>query len=557
MQRDWSARIEKVPVQSRPYKAGEVPREEVVNISKSQQDSDFDSQTVEKEYPHLFKPLDSEITTPILVPMHSTWFNPQRIHDIERRTFKLEGEEEQNKYMEIRNKIFNIFQKNSDMHLTITLCRKNLIADISEIIRIHSFLEHWGLINYKIGVKRDMAGMLSKIKDQGVALNDINLGLGLGDVNIKLASNSSNDLDKTDLGDNSDKSELDKNNQIKNKNKNLDSDNNLLVVGESNLSPAGILPSLTKSPVDPLRDMSKTHHVQSSGPRITSIPSAVECTECHKSMNGLSGEDKIYFADKERIILCKSCFDLGRYPSNFSYTNFHLLEAGVIRQIWTPEEEMLLLEGIEGYKDNWKAVAAHVKTKTVEQCVLHFLKMGIQDPLIEMEAISFIESKVLFNYTLNPVMSTVAFLASVVHPGVASAAAKAAAEEIQRLAGEKQDQVEEAPWLNDRLNEIAAVALSACLSRAEEQKSLEEGKKERLLELLVESELKRIEHKIAEFTELSNTLKKERSDLEKMRETYRKAHFEARKEISEIVSKVRKICEETGRNFEEIFFKEQ
>lgn len=515
--------MDRVPVQSRTYKAGEVEKDEIANISNEREESAGQSvKRAEEEYAHLFTVLEERKTLPALVPLHASWFSLDKINEIEIRAMKIEKEEEKERYVEIRNSIFRLFHQQPNMHLTITQCRKSLPIDVAEIIKIHTFLEHWGLINYKIGVKRDISAMLEKINQRD--LFNMQKGTACADNNTVIQRESFPKI---------------------------------VTVGEPATPAPVIVPSMQNPPIDPLRDISKQHTLQAGAPRITHIPVEVWCTECGVKMNAMKNEDKIYFSDRERIILCRVCFDAGKYPSAFSYSNFHLLEAGVIRQVWTPEEEMLLVEGIEMYKDNWKSVAAYVKTKTVEQCVLHFLKMGIQDPLLEMEAFSFPETSIPFNYSLNPVMTTVAFLASVVHPGVACSAAKAAAKEIHRLSQEREKDSNEAAWLNGRLNEIAAVALSSCIARAEQQRELEEGKKERLLEVLVESEMKRIELKVSEFSELSKSLRKEREDLEKMRETYRKAHIETRKEIAEIVSRVRQICTETGKNFEEIFFKDK
>ncbi|KAI5190337.1 SWI/SNF related-matrix-associated actin-dependent regulator of chromatin subfamily C [Nematocida sp. AWRm77] len=516
--KDWEYTLEKVHTQSRMYKAGEVEKESVANISQASEEPRQNVSSIYKEYPHLFKVLEEKETRPVLVPLHSAWFSPDKLNEIEKRAFPhLDTEGGESRYMHTRNKMFRMFQESSDVYLTIDRCRKNISEDLSLLIQVHGFLEHWGLINYKIGVKRDLSAMLDKISQRDL-------------YNVQKGSADTASVGKEERP-------------------------HMVTVGESSIPAPSVHPSVGKCAADPLRDASKHFSMQSNSPRMTYIPAVIQCTECSREMNGVSGEDKIYFSDKEWIVLCRVCFDAGKYPPSFSYTNFYLLERGVIRQIWTLEEEMLLVEGVELYKDDWKAVAAYVKTKTVEQCVLHFLKMGIQDPLVEMEGVSYTENKLPFNYTLNPIMTTVAFLASVVHPGVASAAAKAATLEIQKISEEKKRAHDTAPWINDRLNEIAAVSLSSCTYRAQEQVLLEEGKKERLLELLVESEMKRIEAKVSEFVELSKTLKKEKEDLEKMRETYRKAHMDARREISEIVSKVKEICKETGRNFDDVFFK--
>ncbi|MCJ8729115.1 hypothetical protein PDJAM_G00102350 [Pangasius djambal] len=103
---------------------------------------------------------------------------------------------------------------------------------------------------------------------------------------------------------------------------------------------------------------------------------------------------------------------------------------------WTEQETLLLLEGLEMYKDDWNKVSEHVGSRTQDECILHFLRLPIEDPYLEDGATSLgplAYQPVPFSQAGNPVMSTVAFLASVVDPRVASAAAKSALEEFSRM----------------------------------------------------------------------------------------------------------------------------
>jgi len=85
------------------------------------------------------------------------------------------------------------------------------------------------------------------------------------------------------------------------------------------------------------------------------------------------------------------------------------------------------------YKDDWNKVCEHVGTRTQDECILKFLQLPIEDPYLEGNGSalgSLAYPTIPFSQSGNPVMSTVAFLASVVDPRVASAAAKAALEEF-------------------------------------------------------------------------------------------------------------------------------
>lgn len=87
------------------------------------------------------------------------------------------------------------------------------------------------------------------------------------------------------------------------------------------------------------------------------------------------------------------------------------------------------IEALEMYKDDWNKVSEHVGSRTQDECILHFLRLPIEDPYLEDSEASLgplAYQPIPFSQSGNPVMSTVAFLASVVDPRVASAAAKSA-----------------------------------------------------------------------------------------------------------------------------------
>ena len=93
---------------------------------------------------------------------------------------------------------------------------------------------------------------------------------------------------------------------------------------------------------------------------------------------------------------------------------------------------VMLMQGIDMHKDDWNKVAQHVGTRNQQECILHFLRLPIQDVYLEEDKLGPLAYQpVPFSKAGNPVMSTVAFLASVVDPRVAAAGAKAALSEWQ------------------------------------------------------------------------------------------------------------------------------
>jgi hypothetical protein len=53
-------------------------------------------------------------------------------------------------YLEYRNYIIKLYRENTNSYLSATVCRRNLPGDVCSIIRLHAFLEHWGIINFNV-----------------------------------------------------------------------------------------------------------------------------------------------------------------------------------------------------------------------------------------------------------------------------------------------------------------------------------------------------------------------------------------------------------------------
>lgn len=123
----------------------------------------------------------TEQTHHIIIPSYSAWFDYSSIHIIEKRALP-EFFNAKNKsktpeiYISYRNfmidtyrykdntskynimymnlsiyiKIVRLNRLNPTEYLTSTACRRNLAGDVCAIMRVHAFLEQWGLINYQV-----------------------------------------------------------------------------------------------------------------------------------------------------------------------------------------------------------------------------------------------------------------------------------------------------------------------------------------------------------------------------------------------------------------------
>src|SRR6266498_2454092 len=99
----------------------------------------------------------SQQTQEIIIPSYAAWFDMAKIHSIEQKSLP-EFFNNRNKsktpsiYKEYRDFIINTYRLNPGEYLTVTACRRNLAGDVCAIIRIHAFLEQWGLINYQVSL---------------------------------------------------------------------------------------------------------------------------------------------------------------------------------------------------------------------------------------------------------------------------------------------------------------------------------------------------------------------------------------------------------------------
>lgn len=93
--------------------------------------------------------------TSFIIPSCSAWFNIDKIHEIEMQSlpeFFCGKFPHKNPvtYMDYRNFIIKLYRESPNSYLSATVCRKNLPSDVCSIIRLHAFLEHWGLINFNV-----------------------------------------------------------------------------------------------------------------------------------------------------------------------------------------------------------------------------------------------------------------------------------------------------------------------------------------------------------------------------------------------------------------------
>uniref|UniRef100_A0A674E5Z2 SWI/SNF related BAF chromatin remodeling complex subunit C1 n=1 Tax=Salmo trutta TaxID=8032 RepID=A0A674E5Z2_SALTR len=282
----------------------------------------------------------TEQTHHIIIPSYAAWFDYNCIHEIERRALPefFNGKNKSKSpeiYLAYRNFMIDTYRLNPQEYLTSTSCRRNLTGDVCAVMRVHAFLEQWGLVNYQVDAESRPLPMGPPPTPHFNVLAD---------------------------------------------------------------TPSGLTPMHHRPPQIP------------SGQQMLNFPE--------------KGKDKP--SDMQNFGLRNDLYSKKNPKSKGTSGG----------REWTEQETLLLLEALEMYKDDWNKVSEHVGSRTQDECILHFLRLPIEDPYLENSESSLgplAYQPVPFSQSGNPVMSTVAFLASVVDPRVASAAAKAALEEFSRV----------------------------------------------------------------------------------------------------------------------------
>lgn len=303
-------------------------------------------------------------THPVIVPSFASWFDISGIHEIERRSIPdFFNESSRFKtakaYKDARNFMINTYRLSPYEYLTITAARRNLAMDVASIVKIHAFLENWGLINYQIDPRSkpsligpSFTGHFQMILDTPQGLKPF--------IPAKIIKPNENEEVKEGTTDNS-------NNE----------DNETKVKFEEPKDfPINL--SLRKNIFESTHDFNA---LQSQDKTSRQIQKTYVCHTC--------GNDTVmirYHNLRARDAnLCSRCFQEGHFGANFQASDFIKLEnnSQFNKRQWSDQELLLLLEGIEMYEDQWEKIVDHVGgNKSLEDCVEKFLTLPIEDNYI-------------------------------------------------------------------------------------------------------------------------------------------------------------------------------
>lgn len=315
----------------------------------------------------------------VVIPSFAKWFNMNDIHSIEKKLFPdffpvkvLEDTptsvyKTAETYQNMRDFMINTYRINPIEYLTVTAVRRNLAGDVASIIRIHRFLEKWGLINYQI----DPRTKPSLVGPQYTGHFQITLDTPKGltpfvPEELEVVSGSTETP----------------------------------VSAPATEEPKQVETSNVKEEEDHLvipLNMEVTSNIF-EGPNTKSAVSSV-LYFCNETANDIS--DVRYHNLKSKggagnlgpLDISKEVFEQGLFPLNFTSSDFVKLEKSFKLTEWTQQEVLLLLEGIEMYatvdansqtlfvnnNGQWDKISEHVASKSREECLVKFLQLPIEE----------------------------------------------------------------------------------------------------------------------------------------------------------------------------------
>ncbi|KAH7325235.1 SWIRM domain-containing protein [Rhizoctonia solani] len=550
-------------------------------------------------------------THDIIIPSYSVWFDMASIHSVEKRALpEFFNSRNRSKtptvYKDYRDFMVNAYRMRPAEYLTVTACRRNLAGDVCAIMRVHAFLEQWGLINYQVDPETRPAALVPPFTGHFRVTVDTPRGLQPLHPGTRppVPTGPSQPQPGTST------------------------------TGPPSLElRKSIYQTTPKSTTArPLTPSQAAQLADSTNPQPLKVTYA--CDTCGADCTQL----RYHSLTRKNYELCPSCYTDARFPSNMLSGDFVRLSGDPMApahgadQPWTDQETLRLLEAIEMHDDDWGAVADQVGTRTREQCIQHFLQLPIEDPYLDDGSVALagrmsavdLGSKVAaseaslgplrygripFDQAENPVMSVVAFLASAVAPGVAAAASGRAIEEMKKQAekaaakekekekekaetdGEKPAEETEAkdkekpadgeedksglpkpdkpmdvdssnPVPTTQVEQLASVALSASAATASHISNASLNSIHNLTAQLLQVQMQKLDLKLAAFGKLEelvalerDAVRKERQSLVKERKDLTRERREverAKEEVQRVGADVRRMGEEVRRTREEV-----
>lgn len=285
-----------------------------------------------------------------VVPTPAGWFSWRKIHPLEKRGLPsfFNGKSKTRNpemYLQIRNSIMKQYHNSPHKQIGLTDLSDTVTEDMGAVREIMDFLDHWGLINFR--------PFPNCQQDDTMVHETSNSSAGKEALETDEARIAASLLEKLYC---------------------FEKDNHHSGTNSSGPISSRALPTPVLA--------------EAVVPEVLNIPQGPQ-VEYHCNACSADCSTKRYHCQKQADFdLCSECYNAGKFGTGTVSTDFILMEpmterAGVNGGSWTDQETLLLLEALELYGDNWNEISEHVATKSTAQCILHFIRLPIEDPFLE------------------------------------------------------------------------------------------------------------------------------------------------------------------------------
>ncbi|GER33937.1 SWI/SNF complex subunit SMARCC2 [Striga asiatica] len=289
---------------------------------------------------------DLEVYT---IPSYSSWFAWNNIHEVERFSLRefFDGSTVTRSpriYKEYRDFIISKYREDPSRKLTFTEVRKSLVGDVSILLKVFTFLEKWGLINFNAAdnnnekTERDEEDekWKGRVKEEEGAPHGVRVVAAPNTVKPVLPPPQPPSVAVDGGG----------------------------FVGE--LGENGF-----KWP--PLASYSDIY-----GELIGPQKEGLVCGSCKDDCDSAHYE----YAKETNYVLCQKCFKGVNYDQDKVADDFKLKDCVNQATVWTEAETSLLLESVLKHGDDWDLVAKNVQTKTKLECISKLIQLPFGDLML-------------------------------------------------------------------------------------------------------------------------------------------------------------------------------
>ncbi|CAA0831763.1 SWI/SNF complex subunit SWI3A [Striga hermonthica] len=283
------------------------------------------------------------------IPSYSSWFAWNNIHEVERFSLRefFDGSTVTRSpriYKEYRDFIISKYREDPSRRLTFTDVRKSLVGDVSILLKVFTFLEKWGLINFNAADSNNEKTGRDEEDEKWRGRVKVEEGAPHG-VRVVAAPNTVKPVLPPPLP----------------LSVAVDGGGFVGEIGENGF----------KWP--PLASYSDIY-----GELMQPQKKGLVCGSCKDSCDSAHYE----YEKETNFILCQKCFKGGNYDQDKVADGFQLKDCVNQATVWTEAETSLLLESVLKHGDDWDLVTRNVQTKTKLECISKLIQLPFGDLML-------------------------------------------------------------------------------------------------------------------------------------------------------------------------------